>query len=232
MQKISIIVPCYNEISTIETVLNAVNASSAFSKEVIVVDDCSIDGTRELLRTKLAGKYAKLLCHPQNLGKGAAIRSGLQVAQGDIILIQDADLEYNPQEHSALLAPIINGTADVVYGSRFQRPRQSRTTTPWHKWANQLLTMLSNQFTGLHLTDMETGHKAFRRDIVQSIKLEQNRFGFEPEITAKIARIPGIRVQEVEISYAARGYDAGKKIGWKDGIQAIYCIVKYGLLKR
>lgn len=231
MPAISIIVPIYNEKNTIEKILDAVIASAISDKEIIVVDDCSTDGTRELLQGPLAQKYSRLVVHSNNFGKGAAIRSGLKAVQGDIVLIQDADLEYDPRDYPQLLAPILEGKADVVYGSRFHGGNPHRVLYFWHSLGNRILTLLSNMFTDLNLTDMETCYKVFRREIIQAIELEQNRFGFEPEVTAKIARIPGIRIYEVGVSYSGRTYAEGKKISWKDGLQAIYCIIKYALVR-
>lgn len=232
MPELSIIIPCFNESKTIGTLLDAVNASGVANQEIIVVDDFSTDGSRMLLQTTLSGQYTKLICQPRNQGKGAAIRAGIAAATGDVILIQDADLEYDPQEYHALLAPIREGKADVVYGSRFLGGAPHRVLYFWHYVGNKVLTLLSNMLTNLNLTDMETCYKVFRREILQGVQLRQDRFGFEPEITARISVIPGIRIYEVGISYSGRTYAEGKKINWRDGVNAIYCIVKYNLIAR
>jgi len=224
--KLSIVIPCYNEVSTIESLLAAVRAAPWPDKEIIVVDDCSRDGSRELLQSLPAGAYDKLVLHEKNSGKGAALRSGIAAATGDAVIIQDADLEYDPKEYPNLLGPIVAGEADVVYGSRFIGSHPHRVLYYWHRVGNGLLTLLSNMATNLNLTDMETCYKVFRREIIQSIPIEENRFGFEPEFTVKIAR-RHCRIYEVGISYHGRTYEQGKKIGWKDGFRAIYCIVKY-----
>jgi glycosyltransferase involved in cell wall biosynthesis len=228
--KLSIVIPCYNERSTIAGILEAVHASPWPDKEIIVVDDCSRDGTRDLLQGELRAKVDRLVLHEVNQGKGAALRSGIAAATGDFLVIQDADLEYDPQEYPRLLAPRAVGRADVVYGSRFMGGQPHRVLYFWHRMGNGLLTLLSNMFTNLNLTDMETCYKAFRRELIQSIEIEEDRFGFEPEITAKIAK-RGCRIYEVGISYYGRTYDEGKKIGYKDGFRAIYCILKYNLFR-
>ncbi len=210
--------------------MDAVRAAPHPDKEIIVVDDCSSDGTREILRSDIAPLVDQILYHDHNQGKGAALRSGIRAATGDVVVIQDADLEYDPQEYSALVEPILRDRADVVFGSRFMGGRPHRVLYFWHRVGNGLLTLLSNMMTNLNLTDMETCYKVFRREIIQSITIEEDRFGFEPEVTAKIARLR-CRIYEVGISYYGRTYEEGKKIGWKDGIRAIYCIFRYNLFK-
>ncbi len=230
--KLSVIIPCYNEINTIDDVLDAVINAPYEDKEIIVVDDFSTDGTRDKLRNYgNSGKFKKIICHDKNMGKGAAIRSGIKAAGGDIIIIQDADLEYNPEEYPKIIAPILNGKADVVFGSRFKGESAQRVLYFWHRMGNGFLTFLSNMFTNLNLTDMETCYKVFRKDIIRNIKIEEDRFGFEPEITAKISKIKDIRIYEVGISYYGRTYNEGKKINWKDGIRAVICILKYNLFR-
>lgn len=228
--KLSIVVPCYNEAATIEALLAAVRASPWPDKEIIVVDDCSTDGTRERLAGELRGRFDHLELHERNSGKGAALRTGIRRATGDVVIIQDADLEYDPQQYPRLLAPIVAGRADVVFGSRFMGAEPHRVLYFWHRMGNGLLTLLSNMFTNLNLTDMETCYKAFRREIIQGIELEEDRFGFEPEVTAKVARL-GVRIYEVGISYYGRTYAEGKKISYRDGFRAIYCIVKYNVFR-
>ena len=208
--KLSVIIPCYNELRTIEALVSAVNASPYPDKEVIVVDDCSHDGTRELLREKIDGIHARVIYHDVNQGKGAALRTGFAEATGDIVIVQDADLEYDPQEYPHVINPIVNGIADVVFGSRFHSDRPHRVLYFWHRVGNGLLTVLSNIFTNLNLTDMETCYKAFRREIIQSITIEENRFGFEPEITAKVAKLH-CRIYEVGISYQRANLRGGQE---------------------
>ena len=226
--KISIVIPCFNEANTIEYLVQAVLSAPLTDREIIIVDDYSTDGTREILRTKIDGLVDKIIYHESNQGKGAALRTGFSNVTGDVVIIQDADLEYNPQEYPELLKPILDGKADVVYGSRFQGGQAHRVIYFWHYKGNQFLTLLSNMFTNLNLTDMETCYKVFRIDILKNIKIQENRFGFEPEITAKIAQL-SCRIYEVGISYSGRTYDEGKKISWKDGLRAIWCVLKYNL---
>ena len=227
--RLSIIIPCYNEQNTISKVVEAVRRAPYPAKQIIVVDDCSTDGTREVLGS-IQSIVDEIVFHPVNRGKGAAIRTGIERASGDVIIIQDADLEYDPNEYPLLVGPIQQDLADVVFGSRFMGGRPHRVLYYWHSVANAVLTQLSNMMTNLNLTDMETGFKSFRRDIIKGIKLEEERFGFEPEVTAKVAK-KGCRIYEVGISYRGRTYKEGKKIGWKDGFRAIYCIVKYNLFR-
>ena len=224
--RLSVIIPCYNEKNTILQIVNAVIASKCMEKEIIIVDDCSTDGTKEVLKNKVSPLVDKIIYHEKNQGKGAAIHTGISNASGDIILIQDADLEYDPQEYSVLVAPILENKADVVYGSRFMGGRPHRVLYFWHSLGNRILTQVSNIFTNLNMTDMETCYKVFRKEIIQSITLKENRFGFEPEVTAKIAKLD-CRIYEVGISYNGRKYAEGKKINWKDGIKAFYCIIRY-----
>ncbi len=228
MPKLSIIIPCYNEVNTIEQVVQSVIASPVSEKEIIVIDDCSTDGTRDVLRSRIEPLVARIIYHEKNLGKGAALRNGFTAASGDVIVIQDADLEYGPQEYERLLKPILENKADVVYGSRFIGGESHRIVYFWHYAGNTFLTLLSNMFTNLNLTDMETCYKVFRREIIRQISIEEDRFGFEPEITAKISKLD-CRIYEVGISYSGRTYKEGKKIGWKDGVRALWCIVKYNL---
>jgi len=224
--KLSVVIPVYNEAATVAELISRVQSVDV-PKEIIVVDDGSADGTAaELKRLQQQFDNMTVLVQPRNRGKGAVLRLGFQHATGDFVLVQDADLEYDPAEYPVLLKPLMEGKADVVYGSRFLTTKEHRVLFFWHSVGNQLLTLISNMLTNLNLTDMETGFKVFRRDVIQSIKLEQNRFGFEPEITVKIARMK-LRIYEVGISYHGRTYEEGKKIGWKDGIKALWCILKY-----
>ena len=232
---LSIIIPAYNESTTIEQILNKVikvELPQNIGKEIIVVNDKSTDNTLEQLLAFQRQTGIKLISHEKNQGKGAAIRTGIENATGDFIIIQDADTEYDPNEYKLLLQPIIDGFADVVYGSRFSGGNPHRILFFWHSLGNKFLTFLSNMFTDLNLTDMETCYKLFRADIIKKIKLRENRFGFEPEITSKIARIPGVRIYEVGISYYGRTFSEGKKISWEDGFKAIFCILKYNLIYR
>ncbi|MBK9264179.1 MAG: glycosyltransferase family 2 protein [Polyangiaceae bacterium] len=230
--RLSVVVPCYNELNTIDAIIDAINDAPYPDKEIIVVDDCSTDGTREKLRRDIenSGRVSKVLYHEVNRGKGAALRTGFQAATGDLIIIQDADLEYDPKEYGRLIEPIRQGKADVVFGSRFAGGDAHRVLYYWHRLGNGFLTTLSNMFTDLDLTDMETCYKLFRREIIQNILIEEDRFGFEPEITAKVAKM-NCRIYEVGISYYGRTYAEGKKIGWKDGVRAIYCILKYNIIR-
>lgn len=227
---LSIVIPCFNEYRFIREIVNAVESSCFPNKEIIIVDDCSNDGTREILKSEIETKVNKVIYHQKNMGKGAALRSGFQIAKGDIIIVQDADLEYNPSEYPKLIKPILDGDADVVYGSRFIGSEAHRVLYFWHMLANKILTLISNMFTNLNLTDMETGYKCFRKEIIKKIDIKENRFGFEPEITAKVAKLK-CRIYEVGISYSGRTYGQGKKIGWKDGVRAVWCIVKYNLFE-
>ncbi len=229
--KVSIVIPCYNEKNTIEEIVEAVRSAPIENKEIIVVDDCSGDGTQAVLKEKISQMVDRIIYHPVNRGKGAALRSGFAAATGDIILVQDADLEYNPEEYPLLLEPIMSGKADAVFGSRFMGGRPHRVLFFWHMVGNRFLTLLSNIFTNLNLTDIETGYKAFKAPVIKSIQIEEDRFAIDPEIVAKLART-SCRIYEVGISYSGRTYAEGKKINWKDGVRAICAILKYNLDRR
>ena len=225
--QVSVIIPCFNEKDTITKIIEKVKNTSIPLKEIIIVDDLSTDGTRERLE-KMDDPIIKTFFHPENQGKGAALRTGFSKVKGDICIIQDADLEYDPSEYPKLIKPIIDNKADVVFGSRFKGGEAHRVVYFWHRMGNGFLTLLSNFFTDINLSDMETCYKVFKREVIQSIRIRENRFGFEPEITAKIAKMD-LRIYEVGISYYGRTYSEGKKITWKDGIRAIYCILRYNL---
>jgi glycosyltransferase involved in cell wall biosynthesis len=224
--KLSVVMPVFNEARTIREIVGAVLASP-LEKQLIIIDDSSTDGTRDILKEIANHPDVVVLLHDRNRGKGAALRTGFQAATGDIVLVQDADLEYDPQEYSRLIKPIVDGKADVVYGSRFVGGESHRVLYFWHFIGNKMLTLMSNAFTNLNLTDMETCYKAFRREIIQGLALEEERFGFEPEVTGKIAALRGCRIYEVGISYFGRTYEEGKKIGWRDAVRAAWCIWKY-----
>jgi glycosyltransferase involved in cell wall biosynthesis len=226
--RLSIVIPCYNEKELLAQLVSLVKAAPVSEKEIILVDDGSTDGTTELIRNSIEKEVTKVIYHPNNRGKGSAIRSGLAAVTGDIVLIQDADLEYDPAEYPKLIAPILEGKADVVFGSRFMGEGPHRVHMFWHYVGNKLLTILSNMFTNLNLTDMETCYKVFRTEVIKSITIEQKGFGIEPELTAKVAKLH-CRVYEVGISYYGRSYGEGKKITWRDGIKALYVIVRYSL---
>lgn len=229
--KLSIIIPCYNEASTIRECLNRVFSVNLgdMEKDIIIVDDFSTDGTRKILES-ITNDWVRVFYHEKNMGKGAAIRTGFGKIMGDIVIIQDADLEYNPEEYPKLIKPILDNRADVVYGSRFIGGEEKRVLYFWHMVGNKFLTLFSNMLTNLILTDVETCYKVFRKEVIEKIRIEEDRFGFEPEITAKVAKMR-IRMYEVGIVYQARTYEEGKKIGWKDGVSAIKCIIKYNLFR-
>jgi glycosyltransferase involved in cell wall biosynthesis len=226
--KLSVVIPIFNEVNSIREIYQRVSAVP-IEKEIILVDDFSTDGTRMILN-ELVGEHTKLLLHDRNLGKGAALRSGFQNATGDIVIIQDADLEYDPAQYHKLIEPILNGRADVVYGSRFAGGESRRVLFFWHMIGNKFLTLLSNMMTNMNLSDMETCYKVFRREVLDKVTIEEDRFGFEPEITAKISKLD-LRIYEIGISYSGRNYKEGKKIGWKDGFSALRCILKYNLFR-
>jgi glycosyltransferase involved in cell wall biosynthesis len=228
--KLSVVIPCYNESKTIRMIVERVRAAPVADKEIIIVDDCSRDGTRDLLRTQIAPLVDRIIYHEVNQGKGAALRTGFAAATGDIVIVQDADLEYDPNEYPRLLQPIIDGEADVVFGSRFQGGQPHRVVYFWHMIGNKFLTLSSNMCTNLNLTDMETCYKVFRREVLQKITIEEDRFGFEPEITAKVAKL-GVPIYEVGIGYYGRTYAEGKKIGWRDGFRALWAVLKYNFLR-
>lgn len=233
--KLSILVPAFNEEKTILTVLEKLDSISllnSIEKEIIVINDCSTDNTEQVVQSFISNKFEsnlRYIKHDRNQGKGAALHTGIREASGDFIIVQDADLEYDPEEFNLLLKPIIDGHADVVYGSRFIGGKPHRILFFWHTIGNKILTFLSNMFTNLNLTDMETCYKLFRSDIIKGLPLKEKRFGFEPEVTSRISRIKGIRIYEIGVSYYGRTYEEGKKINWKDGFRAIYCIIRYGL---
>jgi len=226
--KLSVIIPCFNEINTIEEIISKVQNFNDLEKEIIVIDDCSNDGTKEKLKSEISNSIDKLITNDKNFGKGYSLRKGISVATGDIIIFQDADLEYDPSEYKNLLKPILEGKADVVFGSRFTGSGEKRVLYFWHRLANLTLTTLSNMFSNLNLTDMEIGYKVFKSEIIKDLNLKENRFGIEPEITAKIAK-KKIRIYEVGVRYFGRTYSEGKKITWKDGVRAVYCILRYNL---
>jgi len=229
--KISVVIPCFNEKSTIMEIVEKVKSENNYDKEIIIIDDFSTDGTREILKEKISNNIEKLILNDRNYGKGYSVREGIKVATGNIILIQDADLEYDPIDYPKLIEPIIKGKADVVYGSRFIGSEEKRVLFFWHRVGNFILTTLSNMFTNLNLTDMESCYKVFKSEVIKIIDLKENRFGFEPEVTAKIAK-KNLRIYEVGVKYNGRTYSEGKKITWKDGFEALRCIFVYNLFRK
>ena len=227
--KISIIIPCYNEVKTLNLIIEKIINKKNLDKEIIIVDDFSDDGTRDIIKNELSEKVTKILYNDKNYGKGYSVRRGISVSTGDIVLNQDADLEYSPDDYEKLLKPILDGHADVVYGSRFKSSEITRVLYFWHTLGNKFLTLFSNMLTNFNLTDMENCYKVFKSDIIKKIDLKENRFGFEPEVTAKISKLDSIKLFEVSTKYYGRKYSEGKKITWKDGIAAIYFILKYNL---
>ena len=225
---VTVLIPCFNEKKTIGKVVNKINNLKDLNIEIIIIDDCSSDGTKDLLKDKIKDKVSKIIFNDKNYGKGYCIKKGIEASNGDVILIQDADLEYDPSDYPKLIKPIESGVADVVYGSRFLGGEEKRVLYFWHTLGNKLLTIFSNMFTNLNLTDMEVGYKVFKSHILRDIKLVENRFGIEPEVTAKISK-KKIRIFEVGISYYGRKYEDGKKITWRDGFSAIRCIIKYNM---
>tara|TARA_B100000674_G_scaffold262455_1_gene216498 strand:- start:84 stop:776 length:693 start_codon:yes stop_codon:yes gene_type:complete len=229
--KLSIIIPCFNESNTIKKIIEKIHNNSKFDNEIIVIDDCSTDGSREILQNEISDQISKLILNEKNYGKGYSVRKGIEQATGSILLIQDADLEYDPTDYPRLIEPIQNNNADVVFGSRFVGSEEKRVLFFWHSLGNKILTLFSNMLTNLNLTDMENCYKVFKSEVIKDITLKENRFGFEPEITAKVAK-KNLRIFEVGVKYYGRKYSEGKKITWKDGISAIRCIIYYNLFSK